>query len=821
MSTSSPIQPLRSNQWVLRSSILLVLSLLSSSSAIPMLVKAEDKKGSWEYSDPAPPNLNDDRSKDEWKPKPKMIGSPVASNEKNSRFSSFNENDDDAENVKAKAGIFTGACSRSAPFSFKVGGKAGRVVIGTPSAASKDGPQSLATSISFENASEVGSIKFNRGKIQQNLFSILGASTVTESAAPGNQRCVANEMEYEEFYDDQWNPRPLAQGTKCCPNPSDGGKTIMMQFIDSDCPSSSTYPSASSFVGIPADYEGRISKSLSTVTVECSESETPVDVIALVTDSSRKFVHASVTHVLGTDGDYAVKLIDDDDDPSEMAPVKLHGEVLSSIAQKKDSLFGGRRRLEAVEGTPSTIMLKSRQNDRYLEEKNENYEDSSYDYTLVHAVMKDSDDMDVPRTFVVATEKRSLRHRKLEAGAIKLESSDIDENGDIAFKFASLHHNKLGDVLKIDARIGVASECNDEVIGIVDMSAMFATTSQPTLIVNGGWFRRAKEVHGIQCDSWEPVIIDAVITDPEMKYSRLVRLESPIPVTIMKDEKNGRLLSAEEQNQLNSSRKLLREAPSAAELEINEEMTQGRRPERFKSSSDSTRSLEANLHKRILVHGYCYVGSPFPISHFSNAIEFSDPATSNPKESSWTVDTFARKIDKFANDNGIRGCGIIAHSQGGMAALHLFNYYWSCIDYPFTGSRSIQSVGTPYRGTNLSGAFAAIGSVFGQSCGFNYDMTEEGANNWLRNINSVARSNVNYYTTSVMDNWWSYDYCHIATDLFLSNPEDGVIEKGKGQLSGGNNRGHTDGQCHAWGMAEMPQFLDAIRNWQMNNYARY
>jgi hypothetical protein len=595
-----------------------------------------------------------------------MIGSPVAYDEKNSLFSSFNENDDDAENVKAKAGIFTGACSRSAPFSFKVGGKAGRVVIGTPSAASKDGPQSLATSISFENASEVGSIKLVKDKIQQNFFA-MGTSTVTGSATTGDQRCAANGMEYEEFYNDQWNPRELAPGTKCCPNSSDGGKTIMMQFIDSDCPSSSTYPSLSSFVGIPADYEGRTSKSLSTVTVECSESETPVDVVALVTDSSRKFVHASVTHVLGTDGDYAVKLVDDDDDQglTQMAQGNLHGEVLSSsIAQKKDPPSGGRRRLEAVEGTPSTIMLKSRQNDRYLEEKNENPEDSPYDYTLVHSVMIDSDGMNVPRTFVVATEKRSLRHRKLEAGVIKLESSDIDENGDIAFKFASLHHYKLGDTLKIDARIGVASECNDEVIGIVDMSAMFATTSQPTLIVNGGWFRRATEVHGIHCDSWEPVIIDAVITDPEMKYSHLVRLESPIPVTIMKDEKNGRRLSAEEQDQVNSSRKLLRAAPSAAELEINEEMTQGRRPERFKSSSDSARSLQASLHRKIIVHGYCTVGGPFPISQFSNAIKFADPDTSNPQPSSWSVDAFARKIDKFADMNKIRGCGIIAHSQG-------------------------------------------------------------------------------------------------------------------------------------------------------------
>ena len=158
-----------------------------------------------------------------------------------------------------------------------------------------------------------------------------------------------------------------------------------------------------------------------------------------------------------------------------------------------------------------------------------------------------------------------------------------------------------------------------------------------------------------------------------------------------------------------------------------------------------------------------------------------------------------------------------------MAALHMYRYYWTCIDYASSGSRSIQSVGTPYRGTNVAGNLASLGSAFNQGCGYNTDLTESGADNWLSNIPYWARSLVNYYTTSFEDNWWSYDYCNLATDFFLDNPEDGAVEKSRGQLSGANNRGHTLGQCHSkgsgWTLTH--QCEDYGRNNQMNSLARY
>jgi hypothetical protein len=80
---------------------------------------------------------------------------------------------------------------------------------------------------------------------------------------------------------------------------------------------------------------------------------------------------------------------------------------------------------------------------------------------------------------------------------------------------------------------------------------------------------------------------------------------------------------------------------------------------------------------------------------------------------------------------------------------------------------------------------------------------------------------VHYSTTSFTDVWYRYDYCSLATDMFLGDPEDGVTERDYGQLPGGNNRGHKTGWCHTSGMRDPAQTSDASRNADMNaNAAR-
>lgn len=237
---------------------------------------------------------------------------------------------------------------------------------------------------------------------------------------------------------------------------------------------------------------------------------------------------------------------------------------------------------------------------------------------------------------------------------------------------------------------------------------------------------------------------------------------------------------------------------------ITDEMRMGKRPN-LPTTSDAVGG------RLMLVHGYCAGGNSFPVSQFTGEIVFNDPNQNR------SHDQFANLIKNFGAS--YPSFGIVAHSQGGAASLHLYTYYWSGLDSATGGSRLIQSVGTPYQGTALAGNLAALGSVFGAGCGYNGNLTESGATSWLAGIPSWARAKVNYYTTSFTDKWYRYDYCNIATDLFLNDPDDGVIEKGRGQLSGALNRGHKTGWCHTTSMRDPGQTTDSSRNAEMNSLA--
>ncbi|WP_372361996.1 choice-of-anchor X domain-containing protein [Xanthomonas sp. NCPPB 1325] len=244
---------------------------------------------------------------------------------------------------------------------------------------------------------------------------------------------------------------------------------------------------------------------------------------------------------------------------------------------------------------------------------------------------------------------------------------------------------------------------------------------------------------------------------------------------------------------------------------IDESMRMGPRPAALASATAMAQPQAAGS-QLVLVHGYCSNGV-WPQAQFTNASTFLDAKQNRSN------DQFAQRIAQFASQWS--SFSTVAHSQGGMAALHLYTYYWSGLDNA-SGGRVMQSVGTPYQGTNLSGVLAAVGSWFGVGCGTNSDMTYDGAKAWLAGIPADARAKVNYYTTSfAKTNWYTNDYCNAASDLVLNDPEDGTVEQVNAQLPGGVNRGHTTGQCHTTGMRDPAQYLDANRNAVMNaNAAR-
>jgi len=232
----------------------------------------------------------------------------------------------------------------------------------------------------------------------------------------------------------------------------------------------------------------------------------------------------------------------------------------------------------------------------------------------------------------------------------------------------------------------------------------------------------------------------------------------------------------------------------------------------YEGTSGSQRGTLPGGHRLLLVHGYCSGGNPFTTSHFSGDIAiFHDPEVSR------SHDAFALEI--MAQAGSMKSFGVAAHSQGAMAALHLYTFYFSGLDWA-RGDRLIQSVGAPYQGTALAGNAAVLGDVFGFGCGENPDMTYSGAANWLSLIPTSSRQQVWYYTTSFDDRPFLYDYCNIITDLLLDDPDDGVIERSAGQLPGANNMGHVEDWCHTTGMRDPAQCTDASRNATINARAR-
>jgi hypothetical protein len=207
---------------------------------------------------------------------------------------------------------------------------------------------------------------------------------------------------------------------------------------------------------------------------------------------------------------------------------------------------------------------------------------------------------------------------------------------------------------------------------------------------------------------------------------------------------------------------------------------------------------QPNAPGLMLVHGYCSGGNIWPPADFTQPkVVFLDP------DENRTHDEFARLLDQRARSAGLLSFGVVAHSQGGAAALHLYTYFQSGLDLA-TGPRLIQSVATPYQGTPL----ASLGSF---ACGVNDDMTPNGAANWLAGIPSWARAEVFYWTTSN-----SGSACNFLTGILLSDPEDGTIEQFRGQLPGASNMGHVVGWCHTTGMSDPASYTDHARNQAMD-----
>ena len=103
------------------------------------------------------------------------------------------------------------------------------------------------------------------------------------------------------------------------------------------------------------------------------------------------------------------------------------------------------------------------------------------------------------------------------------------------------------------------------------------------------------------------------------------------------------------------------------DVKITREIMEGYSPALYNSE-------QVTNSKLLLVHGYCSSDDPFSTDEFTNYAVFRD------YDQSRDTDEFAQLIDQYARSQDIDAYSIVAHSQGGMAALHLLTYYHSGLD---------------------------------------------------------------------------------------------------------------------------------------------
>jgi len=243
--------------------------------------------------------------------------------------------------------------------------------------------------------------------------------------------------------------------------------------------------------------------------------------------------------------------------------------------------------------------------------------------------------------------------------------------------------------------------------------------------------------------------------------------------------------------------------------QITEKMSVGPRPAKFSKPNNASAAAGGKL---LLVHGYC--SAPvWPPQDFTEAVVFEDFSKSRSN------DQFALLIKKLGDN--YPSFSIAAHSQGGLASLHLHTYYWSALESSSQG-RMIQSVGSPYRGCSLAGTLADVGWFFGFGCGSQFDLSTDGASLWYSKIpkqSTGPEKEVYYYTTIYDDSWWISGYCVTGANYILYTPNDGTCEIKYSKLTSGNALGTTVGQCHISGMRYPGQTYDAKRNKEINALA--
>lgn len=272
-------------------------------------------------------------------------------------------------------------------------------------------------------------------------------------------------------------------------------------------------------------------------------------------------------------------------------------------------------------------------------------------------------------------------------------------------------------------------------------------------------------------------------------------------------------LSVQSNAKLNLARTAFSPVPTA-------EMRKGVRPSHlYPAAAREIRSRSnATLPSLVLIHGYCAQDNPWIRN---KPVDFTDYVAYLDLKQSRLTNKFAEHV--VSTYDHLPSYGLVGHSQGGLASLHIRNFYWSGNDaaapVAATGTRPVQSMGSPYLGVSGAGAALDLGALFGLGCGDNFDLTLDGANLWHAGLESTSKSDVYFYTTIYKKTFLHPRYCNLATNLALNWPNDGVAEYDQCLLPGGVHVENYEGECHSVNMKWPPQTENVARNRIINQSA--
>lgn len=268
----------------------------------------------------------------------------------------------------------------------------------------------------------------------------------------------------------------------------------------------------------------------------------------------------------------------------------------------------------------------------------------------------------------------------------------------------------------------------------------------------------------------------------------------------------------------------------ASEVIIDDNMLYGKNDvylpfEDAKNEIDAIRGGPAN--GIFLVHGWCANTTAWNQFNFNDGPTFEYTNTN----SSIGRNNFAIAIRNQADAIFTDWFSVVAHSQGGQAAVHLQAYFFSGLDLS-PAPRPIQTVGAPYQGSTLmdlyffSGA-GIINAIFNFSdCEPQFSLTTPGSYFWSIFLPTATQNDTFYYRTihDTPNNFWQALQfwrwkCNFASYILGGN-DDGVTRPFKSWLLFGNNMGITESQCHTGGMRYTDQKDDLGRNNIMDQMGR-